>query len=804
MILKNRIFKLGILLLINSTIYTQNINYQACDPETPNPTDRCYSTCLLCDLNGLTGNMSAVNNNPYSSSLQDCYSSVGPIYAFIAYSQELVIEISAQNCINSSGGEIRPMYFIGYTNPQNISCDNPNQIPIFPCSEIVSNEMHGSHAVFTEESKTFTANNLNVGGIYFIGFHSYGGSLCDYSLTVLSGTTVVPELAPADFSGPDTLCAGEIGEYLVADPQPGANYYFTLDGDTVARRTDLFVREWPTAGSYELCVLSDNVCHRSPPACRTILVGAPSQTTSQDFLCAGDCYALPNGGLVCEPGDYTFVLPNRLGCDSTVTLSLIAAALDTTRLAPTICAGDNLFFVGDTLTQPGQYTYEYQNSTGCDSTVIVDLDWQPCAYPTFVTGQPPSCAGATDGVIRFSTALPAIFPATYVVELIGEGVWQSGTVDAPSDTVQLSGLAEGTYLITFTDQSGNQSVANRELIAPLPLFATLVTSNYNDYGVSCHAAADGSILLTPGGGTPPYGVAWADGNDAFQRPDLTAGSYAFTLTDANGCIYSGSQSLSAPPPLTLNLTITPTDCDSPDFGALASRLPGGGVMPYEWLLQNQDGMSLTDANYDRLPAAAYQLRLTDRNGCALDTTFTIGATPVPIISLNASDSLIDLGETLTLSTTGTNVDSLSWSPAIDDGCPACSRLNITPTGSLTVTATAYGSGGCAVSDSVRVLVQPNDRVYLPTAFSPNFDGINDHFAAFSGLAVAGYGRLSIHDRWGGLVFESTEPSADESPRWDGTDGRGRRLPPGTYIYRLPVRFLDGRQSLLTGAVTLIR
>ena len=91
---------------------------------------------------------------------------------------------------------------------------------------------------------------------------------------------------------------------------------------------------------------------------------------------------------------------------------------------------------------------------------------------------------------------------------------------------------------------------------------------------------------------------------------------------------------------------------------------------------------------------------------------------------------------------------------------------------------------------------PNNY-FLPTAFSPNHDGLNDV------LYVRGNGirdiAFSIYNRWGEKVFESHKISDG----WDGTF-KGKPLGSAVFVYRLELIFTNGDHTTSKGNVTLIR
>ena len=100
-------------------------------------------------------------------------------------------------------------------------------------------------------------------------------------------------------------------------------------------------------------------------------------------------------------------------------------------------------------------------------------------------------------------------------------------------------------------------------------------------------------------------------------------------------------------------------------------------------------------------------------------------------------------------------------------------------------------------DSVYIEVDPSSNVYIPNIFSPNEDGNNDIYL------VRGKGidlfNLAIYNRWGQLMFEST----DIKSGWDGTKD-GTLMDQGVFVYKLDVIMHNGKKVNQTGNITLIR
>jgi gliding motility-associated-like protein len=89
--------------------------------------------------------------------------------------------------------------------------------------------------------------------------------------------------------------------------------------------------------------------------------------------------------------------------------------------------------------------------------------------------------------------------------------------------------------------------------------------------------------------------------------------------------------------------------------------------------------------------------------------------------------------------------------------------------------------------------------FIPSAFTPNNDGINDEFKAEFRFLQSG--SMIIYNRWGSIIFETD----DLANGWDGTEASGSRLAPvGTYTYKIQSIGDNNEVSFLTGSVTLIR
>lgn len=103
-----------------------------------------------------------------------------------------------------------------------------------------------------------------------------------------------------------------------------------------------------------------------------------------------------------------------------------------------------------------------------------------------------------------------------------------------------------------------------------------------------------------------------------------------------------------------------------------------------------------------------------------------------------------------------------------------------------------------------VSVKNCEEFFIPNVFSPNHDGINDYFGPTPSEAIQLIERLAIFDRWGALLYEANNITANqETSMWDGTF-RGRDMNPGVYAYLIQMKMSDGKVRILKGSVTLVR
>ncbi|MEO0626226.1 MAG: gliding motility-associated C-terminal domain-containing protein, partial [Bacteroidota bacterium] len=299
------------------------------------------------------------------------------------------------------------------------------------------------------------------------------------------------------------------------------------------------------------------------------------------------------------------------------------------------------------------------------------------------------------------------------------------------------------------------------------------------------------------------------GNES-GRDDLPAGDYRVELTAVAGCTAVREFTIGPRIPIVISSEVTIDDCNAPS-GATLTILASGGERPYEYQLDNGP-VQLEQPIFTNLGEGTYEIRVTDVFGCEAVAQSPEIILPAPILVEAGPDLTVDLGDFVTISTSASGEDidqaTISWSPPDGLSCTNCPRPRATPFESTVYTISYTDPLGCVFADSVLVRVFPTGRVYIPNAFSPNFDGRNDVFELYTDQSVGQILELKVYDRWGGQRYAydlaPTEfPTTQETPRWDGTCN-GSPCPTGVYVYFAKVRLLNGRELDFSGDVMLVR
>lgn len=354
----------------------------------------------------------------------------------------------------------------------------------------------------------------------------------------------------------------------------------------------------------------------------------------------------------------------------------------------------------------GTYNLRVQDQNGCllDTSLVLN---QPAPL-TVVTDSlaPPSCSGFSDGLI-----------ATFVSG--GTEPYAFSWAHGPT-TATVVGLEAGTYELQLEDGNGCQANAAFQLADPLPIDLQVADAQQP----VCSGDSTGAISLLAQGGSPPYIFQWDTGDTASVLTGLPVGDYAVSVTDSRTCPGDSlALSLDAvSSPVVLSLDVVAPTCVGLDDGMLTANPSGTAPFAFFWTTGD------TTASVSGLGSDSVGLRVTDANGCFLDTSATLAAPQ--LIQLASSvqqpscDGLQDGRITLNVLQGGGPGTTFTW----NDGTIANQRTNL---GAGTYAVTVENSQGCTNAPEPFVLQAPEPlQVSLLSQGDVLCQGDSSGFATF--------------------------------------------------------------------------
>jgi gliding motility-associated-like protein len=259
------------------------------------------------------------------------------------------------------------------------------------------------------------------------------------------------------------------------------------------------------------------------------------------------------------------------------------------------------------------------------------------------------------------------------------------------------------------------------------------------------------------------------------------GQYLLKVIDVNNCAASDSV-------LITNVFSLPV----PSLGSDKSICAGGSLVlspgtfaRYLW----QDGS--TRSNFTASANGNFTVQVWDNNGCtAADNMQILGILPLPAGFLAETDSICQY-EKLKLQPNGT-YNTYLWStgstqPTLLVDKPGIYALKVTD------------NSNCAGTDSIRIIQKIcMEGVYIPTAFTPNNDNLNDIFRPMVFGIVIKF-EFSLYNRFGELIYQTNEPGKGWDGRW-----KGMLQPANTYAWVCSYQLEGGEAKVEKGMVSLIR
>ncbi len=448
-----------------------------------------------------------------------------------------------------------------------------------------------------------------------------------------------------------------------------------------------------------------------------------------------------------------------------------------------ICVGDVTQMDGS-----GGVTYQWVPPIGLSDPTNPNTDASPINTTTYtlIVQDNIGCT-ATDQMVLTVNPLPAASAGADSEVCIGESVvlqgtggtsyvWSPGTyLDDPTAQLPLSTPAQTiTYHLTVTD--GNSCVNTDSvtvIVNPLPII---------DAGPDSMICANSSIILQASGGdtylwSPLVGLSDPQSANPSASP-LSPIVYTVTGTDANGCVNTDSVSITI-----FTVTAGPDSvvCLNDSVQAFVS----GGVS-FSWTpVEGVSDPTLPNPYLSPEVSTSYTVTVISEFGCEATGEVDIDILTLPIANFTAAFEPGCEGIHADFDNNSENSESFYW--MFGDGSTSSDdepSYLYPPGEGYVVTLIAYNNDSLCVDTAVVDYTGSwfgNDtiEVQYSTAFTPNFDNINDCFRpGFDGRFSECY-QLTVYNRWGALIFEST---GGQNHCWDGHTKGGKLCDEGTYYY----------------------
>ncbi|WP_207429019.1 DUF5050 domain-containing protein, partial [Pedobacter sp. SYSU D00535] len=255
----------------------------------------------------------------------------------------------------------------------------------------------------------------------------------------------------------------------------------------------------------------------------------------------------------------------------------------------------------------GTYTVTVTDAASATATATVAIT-QPSAFSISTAQSNVSCFGGSNGAAAVSVS-GGTAPYTYSWAPSG-GTFATAT-----------GRPAGTYTVTITDNNGCTATRTFNITQPsAPLAGSTVITN-----VSTAGGSDGSVDLTPSGGTPPYTYNWGGGITTQDRTGLAAGNYTVVITDNNGCQATLTAAVTQPVAVSGTTVVTNVACFGGSTGVI-DLTPSGGTGPYiyDW------GNGITTEDRTGLAAGTYTVVIADNLGATGTVTATVTQPTAPV------------------------------------------------------------------------------------------------------------------------------------------------------------------------------
>ena len=521
-------------------------------------------------------------------------------------------------------------------------------------------------------------------------------------------------------------------------------------------------------------------------------------------------------------GTYILTVTDANNCIDSAIVNITAPPPITFTLLgiDTICSGQR----GNIITfnqMGGTEPYSYSWNPGNLTRSFIDV------FPFVTTSYTVTLTDANNCTTAPDSFTITVNPAPVLVITNPVAVCSPGTVDITAAAVT-SGSTGGGTLSYWTDPAATNALSSPNAVATSGIYyikstTTAGCSDIEPVTVTIHplptpvvtpAAASictgTSTSLTVSGASsyfwsPAAGLSSTNGATVSANPGITT-TYTVTGTDTNTCVNTTTVTITVQP---LPILSVASDSICEGDNTMINAIVSGGTAPYVYLW-NPGAMTGASVNVFPSATTTYTVVVSDANNCFSSPQLaTINVFPKPVANFEMMPpDFAPLSNPLILFT-DQSIGADHWLWNFGDILNSLSTLKdpsftFTDKGMYYVTLVVTNNEGCTDSVSHTIIIESDFNIYIPNAFTPDNDGLNDFFAP-QGTEFNSF-EMEIYNRWGEKIYDTEalpNPSRGEG-LWDGTVNEKGSAPQGVYVYKIWLKDFKGEMHYYLGNVTLIR
>lgn len=680
---------------------------------------------------------------------------------------------------------------------------------------------------------TATINNLSA-GTYSVLVTTANGCVTTATVTITQPASALTTTT----TSANILCNGNNTGSATVNAQGGTapySYAWSNSNQNINTQNNL------PAGTYSVTVTDNNGCTSQQVFTITAPPGIAGVTSSSPATCFGgsngSAQVIVSGGvgpyniswnstpvqtgnnaINLSAGTYVVTITDANGCSvyPAVTITQPPALTATTVQTNTSCFGGNNGSANVTAgggtppynyqwnTTPQQFTAQANSLTAGSYTVTV-TDANGCAtIGTATIQQPTPVQLAISNGDTVCPGTPVVISATATGGTGNHNYnWNQSLGNNASYTVYPSMLTQ--YIVSATDANGCSSGTDTITLDVFQFSpANLVTTGNTSICFGNSATINSIVTGNTGMLTYQWNTTLTGPGPHLVSPTTTT-LYQVTVINECGVAVSGNiQVVVNPLPQTAVTPVSASGCGKVELTLTDTLAQNAGN--WFWDFGDNTAAVGNPVQHSYNATGNYLITITTTSAAGCSATFTTNAAiliyDVPAAAFEVSTNTTSILEpTVAFSDLSTsNVIAWMW----DFGDSTTSNLaspshTYAQRGTYNVRLVVSAPGGCTDTTFDEIIVNPELTLYVPNAFTPNGDGLNDNFLIY-GEEIQEM-NMMIFDRWGNMIFTST--SVQEG--WDGRANGGADVAQqDVYVYKIQVKDLAGKQHKQTGHVSLIR